>query len=94
MIKKTKSTHLYILSCGERIKIGITNDINKRMRSLKTGNPEPLKLEHIEERLNPRKAEKYILDQLSSYRIKGTEWFSGITVNKIRSYLMMYHDQE
>jgi hypothetical protein len=92
--KRSKSTHLYILSCGDKIKIGITNDIDQRLMSLKTGNPLPITLEFLEERTNPHKAEHYVLNQLSKYRIKGTEWFVGIDVNKVRSCLFMFHDQE
>lgn len=76
------------------IKIGVTNDIDKRMKSLKTGNPIPLVLEHLEERKNPHKAEKYILRMLQKYRIKGTEWFTGIDAHKIRCHLMLFHEQD
>jgi hypothetical protein len=93
-MKKTKSTHLYILSCGGKLKIGVTNDIQQRMKTLKTGNPEPLVLEFLEERTNPHKAEQYILNVLSKNRIKGTEWFVNTDVHTIRCHLMMFHDQE
>lgn len=93
-MKKAKSTHLYILSSGDKLKIGVTNNIEKRMKTLKTGNPEGLKLEFLEERTNPHKAEQYVLTMLSKYRIKGTEWFKGTDVHTIRCHLMMFHDQE
>ncbi len=91
---KKKSTHLYIISCGDRLKIGVTHDINQRMKTLRTGNPIPLKLEFLEERTNPHKAEQYILRTLQKNRIKGTEWFYGVDVHQIRCHLMLFHDQD
>ncbi len=87
------STHLYVLRCGDLVKIGITNDINKRMASLQTGNPEPIILEYIEERYNPRKAEFWLHNQFSAHRVGG-EWFKDLTVDQIRSKLFMFHNQD
>lgn len=89
----SKSTHIYVVSCGDMLKIGITNNIEKRMKTFKTGNPIPIVLEYLEERKDPMKAEQYVLNQLSKYRIPGTEWLKGTTVNEIRIKLMMFHDQ-
>lgn len=88
-----KSTHLYVLSCGARLKIGVTNDIDKRIKTLSTGNPEPIKLEYIEERYLPHKAEKYLHRRFHKQRVSG-EWFEGITIQQIRSCLMMFMEQE
>ncbi len=90
---RSKSTHLYVLSCGNRLKIGVTGNIEQRIKKLSTGNPDVIKLEYIEERYKPHKAEKYLHRQLQAYRVSG-EWFEGISINQIRSHLMMYHDQE
>src|SRR5690606_31904725 len=60
IVKESKDTFLYVLSCDNKLKIGITNDIQKRIKSLQTGNPNPIKLEYIEERYLPHKAEKYL----------------------------------
>ena len=84
---------LYVLRCGDRVKIGITNDIQQRIQSLQTGNPDTIILEYIEDRYNPRKAEKWLHNQFSAQKIKG-EWFTGITVLDIRRKLMMYHEQD
>lgn len=48
-----KSTHLYILSCDGKMKIGVTSNIDKRIAALQTGNSSKIYLEYIEERLNP-----------------------------------------
>lgn len=88
-----KSTHLYILSCDDKIKIGITSDIDKRIAALQTGNPSKIVLEHIEERLKPQGAEKYLHRCFGANRLEG-EWFKNITVDMIRSRLMLYFDQD
>ena len=88
-----KSTHLYILSCDGKIKIGITSDFDKRIAALQTGNPSKIVLEYIEERLNPQGAEKYLHRCFGAYRLEG-EWFKNISVDMIRSRLMLYFDQD
>lgn len=90
---KQKSTHLYVLSCGTRLKIGVTNNIEQRLQSLTTGNPDPILVEYIEPRYNPHKAEKYLHNSFSKYKVRG-EWFEGITIDQIKSKLMMFHDQD
>ena len=52
-----KPTHLYILSCDNKFKIGITSDISKRIASLQTGNSSKIVLEYIEERNNRPKSQ-------------------------------------
>lgn len=89
----SKSTHLYVLSCGNRLKIGVTNDIDQRLQSLQTGNPDEIKLEYIEERVNPHKAEKFLHRHFQKNRVSG-EWFEGITLHDIRVRLMLFFDQE
>lgn len=93
MAKKHVSTHLYILQCGNRFKIGVTNNIEKRIASLQTGNAEPITLVHIEERINPTKAEKYLHRCFHKNRLKG-EWFEGITLHDIRIKLLLFFDQD
>jgi len=46
---RQKATHLYVLSCGNKTKIGVTSNINQRIKSLQTGNPETIVLDYIEE---------------------------------------------
>ena len=87
------STHLYVLRCKDKLKIGITNNIDKRIQSLQTGNPDPIVLEFVEERLNPRKAEKWLHTQFAYCRTKG-EWFEGISLIDVRRKLMMFHEQD
>ncbi len=88
-----KPTHLYILSCDNKFKIGITSDISKRIASLQTGNSSKIVLEYIEERNNPQKAESYLHRCFQKNRLEG-EWFENISVNTIRSRLMLFFDQD
>ena len=88
-----KSTHLYVISCNDRLKIGVTNDITTRIKAHQTSNPDPLVLEYIEQRYNPHKAERYLHKEFRKHRVSG-EWFEGITIQQIKSKLMMFHDQE
>lgn len=90
---KSKSTHLYVLSCGTRKKIGVTNNIERRIKTLQTGNADPIKLEYIEERYLPHKAETFLHRQFSASKVQG-EWFEGIDIQAIRIQLMLFHDQE
>jgi len=88
-----KPNQLYVLKCGERYKIGITSDITQRILSLQVGNADVITLEYIEERYDPIKAERWLHRQFASKKVKG-EWFENITLNEIRSKLMMFHYQE
>jgi hypothetical protein len=90
---KSKSTHLYVLKCNELYKIGVTNNIDRRVKTLQTGNASPIVVEYIEERYKPHKAEHYLHQQFSTRRVNG-EWFRDLTVRDIRSTLLMFHDQE
>lgn len=88
--RKKKDEFLYILSCGDMIKIGVTNDITSRLSTLQTGNPIEIKLEYIEQRKEAYKVEAYLHQMFSPYHIKG-EWFKGITVNDVRIKILMCH---
>lgn len=88
-----KSTHLYVLRCGNRLKIGVTSNIEQRIVSLQTGNPDKIELEYIEERLNPHKAEKFLHRHFQKHKVSG-EWFEGISLHEIRVRLMLFFEQE
>ncbi len=93
---RKKADHLYIISCGNDdnkiYKIGVTSNIENRIKSLQTGNPQLITLEWIDERLKPTLAEKYLHRVFQKYRQEG-EWFKGISVRQIRAELMMCHSQ-
>jgi hypothetical protein len=70
--------YLYVISDGENFKIGITRQLDYRLRTLQTGNPRPLKMvAHFEhERIPADRFEFYLHKFLAKYRLTG-EWFDG-----------------
>lgn len=73
-----KPDHLYIIQCGENgpLKIGISANVEKRLRGLQSANPYPLRLVHSV-RVGVERAA--LLEQefhrwFAPYRLTG-EWF-------------------
>ena len=71
--------YLYVITSGKKnFKIGYTNDIGKRIKSLQTGNPTELALDILIEVGSEYQAsnyEKYLHDMFKVFRVQG-EWFS------------------
>lgn len=79
---------LYVIGTnGNKQKIGFTNDVNKRLSTLQTGNPEPLCIHHFEEVPDHRARlmERRLHRDLNHKRLKG-EWFN-MTPEEARSML-------
>ena len=89
--------YLYVIECQEEnrilYKIGITNDLDKRIKSIKTGNPYPVKYVFIEERDDASKIERWLHTQFNTYRMEG-EWFHTLKLNEIRKKIFTYNDLE
>ena len=64
---------VYILDFGDQIKIGMTANFQKRLRSIETGSGRPVK-QHFEAKV-PKEYEKLLHEKLSEYRSLG-EFFS------------------
>ncbi len=96
-MSRKKSNQLYVLQCTDgntiKVKIGVTSNIEQRIKSLQTGNPNKIELLFIEERTNPTKAERYLHRCFDKKRQEG-EWFVDLTLNEIRSRLMIFFDQD
>ncbi len=96
MAYKGIHTVLYILSCKnqEYFKIGVCKEdtIERRIKSLQTGNPYTIILEYYDDRENATKAEAYLHRQLAEYQVSG-EWFGNITLEQIRIKLFSFLDQ-
>lgn len=92
-VKEKNPGFVYIISDGTNIKVGVANNVNRRLKSLQTGNPNTLTLEFSEYRNQPYKLETYLHQQLAKYRTKG-EWYHGITVQEIRVLLLLYTDYD
>ena len=84
--------YLYLIGTKDnKQKIGISNDPEKRLKALQTGNPEPLFIHYTIE-LPDRKAfkvEKHLHREYSHYNIKN-EWFELPMEDAIQ--LMTYED--
>jgi len=68
---------LYVIgSDGDRQKIGFSKDVDRRLRSLQTGNPAKLRIHHVEPvpENRVRVLERKLHRELNHKRLKG-EWF-------------------
>lgn len=70
-----------------RIKIGRSKNPESRMRQLKTGNPNTLRIAMKKERAYSAKFETWLHQQFSKNRTGG-EWFEGVTPDEVSSRLM------
>lgn len=70
------ATILYFIQCGQFVKVGITTDMEKRVRALKAGNPYPLRVASMVDipSMYDRLVEKRIHGALHVYAV-GREWF-------------------
>jgi hypothetical protein len=66
--------YLYLIQCNQYTKIGITNDIDYRLRTLQTGNPYPLTVIDKFEFDEPGLVE-YLLHKKYAYACVRGEWF-------------------
>lgn len=77
---------LYFIGCNDHaIKIGFTDDVNRRLKQLQTGNPYELKLLHIIDAINPQ-LEKFVHEFFESEHIKN-EWYEHKIVSHIINLL-------
>lgn len=74
-----KKSVLYFISCGDLVKIGIANDLEKRLTSLRAGNPEGLEVAAW--RTVPRplrlQVERRMHEHFAHLGV-GREWFRGL----------------
>lgn len=71
------------------IKIGVTNDLDKRLRSIQTGNPNKISIYHFEERNNAYKVESYLKKKFIKYKKEG-EWYENLDPLEVRLELFQY----
>lgn len=64
---------VYFIRAGDRIKIGVTSNISRRMQALQTGHPEMLDLLHTMP--GGRREERQFHEQFRALRIRNSEWF-------------------
>jgi hypothetical protein len=66
--------YLYLVRCNDLVKIGITNDVEYRLRTMQTGNPYPLELILQFEYKSAMLVERVLHSKFSKFRVRG-EWF-------------------
>ena len=79
---------VYVICDGEYIKVGISQNVKKRISQLKTGSPKELKLLYCFD--GGRYIESKIHKDLNSYKAReGGEWFlyNSETIKIIESYI-------
>lgn len=67
--------YVYFITSGEATKVGWSLDPERRLRSLQTGNPEPLVL--LAKIEGTKKDERRIHKSLRRARLHGLEWFQA-----------------
>lgn len=66
---------VYLIQCGDYVKIGMARDVKKRLSSLQTGSPSPMYLlGHFDSR-NDRQTEGLLHAKFREKRVSG-EWFN------------------
>jgi hypothetical protein len=67
-----KRKFLYFIKVGDKVKVGTSSDVNKRMKQIQTGNPD--KVEKLAEFEGFAEKESGIHKELSDIHVRG-EWF-------------------
>ena len=89
--KREQPHFVYLISDGDYIKIGVTNDIDQRVQSLQTGNPNQLTILTCIPCENARYIEGMLHGVFDDFKMQG-EWFNlsesqiKIAVEKINKY--------
>ncbi len=83
-VPKDKPQDVYIIQCPEtlRIKIGISNNPDRRLAQIQTHYPGPLSIVRIITTENARRLEASLHELLHEFRLHG-EWFDGRAMNEI-----------
>ncbi len=87
--KKNRAGIIYVISAGDKYKIGKTTNINTRVRQLNTSNPDNIKIVISEQVLGYDYLEEYLLREFADKRISG-EWFAlnNSDIEKIKNIVM------
>jgi len=86
-LKASTKCYLYIISAGTSFKVGVANDVLKRISQLQTGNPVEIKEEFRAEFKSDKEAYTAEEEIHSFLTVQGfhiiREWFSDIDMNQI-----------
>lgn len=78
--------YLYILKCENEIKIGVSNDVEQRLKGVQTGNKNNVEIIHFEERDDAYRIESLLHKKFKKFRKKG-EWFENLDPIIVRKEL-------
>ncbi len=67
-------SYVYLVACGDFVKIGLAADPQKRLAMMQTGNPIELTIIKVWHTLTPQIDEECLHAQYEKYRVRG-EWF-------------------
>lgn len=83
-----KKNFLYILTMenSDLFKVGVTNDIEKRLSNIQTGNPNKIRILFCDEMEDAYKIESRIKIKYKKY-IKNGEWYGGINPEDIKKFI-------
>lgn len=91
-----KSSILYIIKTKSEekdvLKIGITNDLSKRLKAIQTGNADKVEVVHhesIPSYVNIIEMENW-LHSVFGERRKTGEWFSNLSVREVRKKIFRF----
>jgi len=87
-IKRTVSSDIYLIKGSGSVKVGMTNNVTKRFKTLTGGSPVPLTLLYSKEVPNASKVERYLHKKYSEFN-HHHEWFNLTTsqIKEITDYL-------
>lgn len=71
-----KHPSIYVMRCGDKLKIGVAKNVERRAKQLQTGNPETILIEYQRERKDAYKLENHLHRKFSKQRVSG-EWFDA-----------------
>lgn len=85
-------TSLYVMQCGEHVKVGIAGDVARRAAAVQASNPLPVKVRHTREfssRLYALMVEAEAHRSLKGHHVHG-EWFSAPLPHVRRILALIY----
>lgn len=90
------SEKVYVMSCGEYMKIGIATSIVARRSSIQAGNPEIVRVEYYVNRSHARPIERRAHEKLLHKHHRG-EWFKCTVdeaIDAVKSAIVDYEDSK
>lgn len=83
-LKRRTDAWVYFIRCGLFVKIGVANNVKKRLAALQTANPEPLEV--MGQTWGGFRLEQTLHDRFAEHRVRDSaEWF--LLVDEIQDYI-------